>query len=171
MSLSQPTCNHYIDILSATFMMRQLSPWFENIKKRQIKSRKIYFRDSGIYHALLGLENQQGIIKHPKLGASWEGFALEEIIRRHKAREETCFYWATQGGAELGLLICQQGKKIGFEFKFNDAPQISKSMRIAMEDLKLDSLTIVYPGDKNIQLEDNIYLSGLEKVSEKITET
>lgn len=163
MSISQPTCNHYIDILSATFMMRQLSPWFENIKKRQVKSRKVYFRDSGIYHSLLGIGSEQDLVKHPKLGASWEGFALEEIIRQHKAREEDCFYWATQSGAELDLLICQQGKKVGFEFKFNDAPQITKSMRIAMEDLKLDSLTIIYPGDKVIELEKNIYLCGLGK--------
>ncbi len=142
-------------------MIRQLQPWHENISKRQVKSYKIYFRDSGLFHTLLGLSSRSDLIKHPKLGASWEGFALEEIIRKHQAEPHECYFWATQSHAELDLLIVHDGKKIGFEFKYADAPKLTKSMKIALEDLKLDSLTVIYPGPKPYLLADKIKVIGL----------
>ncbi|MDI9635899.1 DUF4143 domain-containing protein, partial [Geitlerinema splendidum] len=146
LSASTTAIRHYIDILVGTFMVRQLQPWVENIKKRQVKTPKIYFRDSGIFHSLLGIRSQEDLFHHPKMGASWEGFALEEIIRFHKADPEDCFFWAIHNQAELDLLIIKEGKKIGFEIKYMDAPKITRSMHTALETLDLDSLTVIYPG-------------------------
>ena len=154
---------HYVDILTGVFMVRQLIPWHVNIKKRQVKACKIYIRDSGLLHTLLGQESLHRLQGHPKLGASWEGFALEEIIRHHRAEPEDCYFWATYGGAELDLLICIKGKILGFEFKYGDAPKLTKSMKIACETLELDSLTVIYPGDKCFALSENVTLSGLGK--------
>ncbi|NEJ83757.1 DUF4143 domain-containing protein, partial [Rhizobium leguminosarum] len=139
------TVRKYLDILSGTFMIRLLTPWFENISKRQVKSPKIYLRDSGLLHALVGIQDAEQLQVHPKLGSSWEGFALEEIIKQYHALTEECYFWATQAGAELDLLIMKDGKRIGFEFKYTDAPKITPSMRIAIETLKLDHLYIVFP--------------------------
>src|SRR5579872_1066588 len=145
LQISDHTVRRYIDILVGTFMVRQLHPWFENISKRQVKSPKIYLRDSGILHALLGIRDFNALHTYPKIGAFWEGFALEEIIKQYHASEES-YFWATQSGAELDLLIVKEGKKMGFEFKYVDAPKITSSMRIASETLKLDHLYLVYPG-------------------------
>ncbi len=161
LQLSYKMIQNYTDILTNTFMIRQLQPWFENISKRQVKSPKIYFRDSGIYHTLLGLENHSALLTHPKLGQSWEGFALEEVIRHHQADPFDCFFWATHSSAELDLIIFQNGNRLGFEFKFTDSPKLSKSMMIAMKDLKLDKLTLIYPGDKSFPLAENISATGL----------
>lgn len=163
LGISDHTARKYLDILVGTFMVRSLSPWFENINKRQVKSPKIYFRDSGIFHHLLGTHQQEEIERHPKLGASWEGFALEEIIRKHAARPENCYFWATQSGAELDLLILKEGKKLGFEFKYTDAPKITPSMKIALENLNLDHLTIIYPGDKCYDFSSEISVAGLQE--------
>lgn len=163
------TMQHYLEILQGTFMVRVLSPWFENILKRQVKSPKIYFRDSGLFHTLLNINHFSGMIRHVKLGASWEGFALEEIIRYYDVEDEDCYFWATQGVAELDLLLFKDGKKLGFEFKYNDAPRFTPSMRKAMENLNLDSLTIVYPGDKNAQLDEQIFLLALKSLSGKVS--
>jgi predicted AAA+ superfamily ATPase len=162
LGISDHTARKYFDILTGTFMMRSLSPWFENINKRQVKSPKVYFRDSGIFHTLLGTPSQEAIESHPKLGASWEGFALEEIIRKYRVRAEDCYFWATQSGAELDLLILKEGKRLGFEIKYSDAPKITSSMKIAMKDLHLDHLTIVYPGDKLYDFDSKISVEGLE---------
>lgn len=162
LGLTDHTIRKYLDILVGTFMMRSLQPWFENISKRQVKSPKIYFRDSGILHTLLGLNSQKDIENHPKLGASWEGFALEEIIRRYRARAEDCYFWATQSGAELDLLIIKDGKRRGFEFKYMDAPKVTPSMKIAFHDLKLDYLTVIYPGEKDYDLNDQISVMGIQ---------
>lgn len=145
LSLSHHTIKKYIDILAGTFMIRLLPPWFENISKRQVKSPKIYVRDSGLLHALFGIQNEKELYVNPKLGASWEGFALEEIIKEYHATNEECYFWATQGGAELDLLIIKNGKRIGFEFKHTDVPKVTPSMRIALETLKLDHLYAVFP--------------------------
>src|SRR3990167_6766730 len=118
LGIAHTTARHYLDILTGTFMIRELPPWIENIDKRQVKSPKIYFRDSGIFHSLLGTHTQEDIKRHPKLGASWEGFALEEVIRKHGTRSENCYFWATQSGAELDLLLLKDGKRLGFEFKY-----------------------------------------------------
>lgn len=162
LGISDHTTRRYLDILVGTFMMRNLQPWFENIAKRQVKSPKVYFRDSGILHTLLGLNSQEAIENHPKLGASWEGFALEETIRRYKVGAEDCYFWATHSGAELDLLIFKEGKRLGFEFKYMDAPRVTPSMKIAFEDLKLDHLTVIYPGDKHYDLNNQISVKGLQ---------
>jgi predicted AAA+ superfamily ATPase len=161
LGLTSKTVQHYLDILCGTFMARQLSPWFENISKRQVKSPKIYFRDSGILHSLLGIDSKGSLLTNPKLGASWEGLALEEIIRYIDALPNECFFWASYGQAELDLLVIKENKKHGFEFKYTDRPRLTLSMRTAMRDLKLTSLTVIYPGDINIQLDDNIQAVGL----------
>lgn len=159
LGVSHNTIRKYLDIMAGTFMVRVLQPWHENIKKRQIKSPKIYFRDSGIYHTLLKITSEQVLQSVPQLGASWEGFALEEVIRSHgnEIDEHDCFFWGTQAGAELDLLIVIGNKKIGYEFKYQDAPKITKSMRIAIKELNLEKLYIVYPGEKSYQIEENIF--------------
>jgi len=156
------TIRRYLDVLSATFMVRQLQPWLENIKKRQVKSPKIYFRDSGILHKLLDISDLSSLQKHPKLGASWEGFAMEEVIRAHEAEPHQCFFWATHSGAELDLLIMQKNKRLGFEFKYTDTPKMTKSMTIAQEDLNLDNLVLIYPGKTDFPLSQNAKASGLK---------
>ena len=162
LNLSHNTIRNYIDILENTFMIRQLQPWYENIKKRQVKSPKIYFRDSGIYHALLNIHSEIELWLHPKLGASWEGFALEEIIRTHHVDSKDCYFWATHADAELDLLIFYKGQRLGFEFKYTDTPKLTKSMHIAMKDLQLDQLNIIYPGQHDFPLANNILTYGLK---------
>lgn len=157
------TIQRYADILSGTFMIRQLRPWFENLGKRQVKSPKIYIRDSGIFHTLLGVNNRDDLLLHPKLGASWEGFALEEIIRLHQMEADECFFWATHQQAELDLFLLKDGKRLGFEFKYSGAPKLTRSMQVAMEDLKLDFLSVIYPGRINYPLKENIHVYGLEE--------
>lgn len=170
LNVSITTARNYLDILLGTFMIRQLQPWTENIKKRQVKTPKIYFRDSGIFHYLSGIRNNEELFFHPKLGASWEGFALEQIIRAHEADAEDCYFWAVHSQAELDLLIVKDGKKLGFEIKYADAPRITKSMHTALEALDLDSLTIIFPGTKEFYLTDKIKAIGLELyISNKAT--
>ncbi len=159
---SDTTMRRYLDILSGTFMVRQLSPWYENIGKRQVKSPKIYFRDSGIFHALLGLRDRDALLAHPKLGASWEGMALEEIIRIHQATPEEVYFWAVHGQVDLDLMILKDGKRLGFEFKYSDAPKATRSMHVAMEDLKLNSLTVIFPGESEYPLAKNIWAQGFQ---------
>jgi len=154
LATSQGTARRYLDILSGAFMVRVLAPWFENVGKRQRKSPKIYLRDSGLLHALLQLETLDDVRGHPKLGASWEGFAIEEVIAALATRD--AYYWATHGGAELDLFVRSRGKRYGFEFKYADAPGTARSMHIAIEDLSLDHLWIVYPGDKEYALTEKI---------------
>ena len=154
LGLTNKTIRHYADILAGAFMVRLLPPWFENVGKRLVKSPKAYIRDSGILHALLGIRGEAERDAHPKLGASWEGFALETLIQSHQAENQS-YFWGTQGGAELDLLIAKGGKKIGFEFKYADAPKITRSMRVAQEDLALDTLYIVHPGSDRFPLSDN----------------
>ena len=154
LGLSNHTVKKYLDILEGTFMVRTLQPWFENISKRQVKSVKIYLRDSGILRSLMGLANRVAVERHPKLGASWEGFALEELLRRYEVNN--AYFWRTQAGAELDLLTHYQGKKLGFEFKYTDRPQLTPSMRIALEDLQLSHLTVIYPGPHSFSLDAHV---------------
>ena len=156
LDVSQPTIVKYLSYLSGSFMIRQLKPWFENIKKRQVKSPKIYYRDSGLLHYVLGIKNYSEIFMHPKAGASWEGFAIEEVIKYYQADMHDCYFWASHNQAELDLLIIKNGKKLGFEFKLSDAPKITASMHIALDDLKLDYLKVIYPGNRCYHLSDNI---------------
>ncbi|MCH9625365.1 MAG: hypothetical protein S4CHLAM123_05380 [Chlamydiales bacterium] len=156
---SSVTIRRYLDILTGTFMVRQLQPWHENFKKRQVKSPKIYFRDSGILHSILDVENLSQLQIHPKIGASWEGFALEELLRIHHGE---AYFWSTHSGAELDLLILEKGKRLGFEFKYSSAPKMTKSMQISFRDLKLDELTVIYPGDVDYILAEKIFVKGLK---------
>ena len=162
MSLNHKTVRGYLDILSGTFMVRQLQPWHENIAKRQVKSPKIYLTDSGLLHTLLNIGDEQNLLSHPKVGASWEGFALEQFIQIVKP--STYFFWSTYSGAELDLFFIQEGKRYGVEFKFNEAPNITKSMKIAIEDLSLEHLWIVYPGSHDYPAEENISVLPLKKI-------
>lgn len=153
---------HYLDILTGTFMMRSLQPWYENISKRQVKSPKVYFRDSGILHTLTGLASKEAILHHPKLGASWEGFAMEQVILAMKAESQDCYFWASQAHAELDLLIVKNGQRHGFEFKYQANPSTSRSMHIVLEDLKLEKLTVIHAGDEDYALTDRIFAQSLK---------
>jgi hypothetical protein len=154
--VSDMTVRRYLEILSQTFMLRILQPWHENISKRQVRAPKLYFRDSGIFHALLGAPDRSALQTHPKLGASWEGFALEQVVTANSIRAEECFFWGTHNRAELDLLTFQNGRRIGYEFKYSDTPALTPTIRIAFEDLKLDHLYIVTPKAKKAKLGDNI---------------
>lgn len=151
---SEVTARRYLDILAGAYMVRILPPWFENIGKRQIKSPKVYLRDSGILHGLLQLATLPELQSHPKLGASWEGFAIEQIIRLFETRD--AYFWATHGGAELDLLVRTRGKQVGFEIKYADAPGTTRAMQVAVHDLGLDHLWIVYPGPHEYVLDARI---------------
>lgn len=161
LELSHVTIKKYLDILVGTLMVRILPPWFENIKKRQVKSPKIYIKDSGLLHTLLRVEDNESLARFPLLGASWEGFALEEVIRCLDVDAQDCFFWATQTGAELDLVICLGQSKYGFEFKYSDSPKISASMKTALVDLDLTNLTIISPGTHDFMIDDKIRATGL----------
>jgi predicted AAA+ superfamily ATPase len=159
MGLSDKTVRAYLDILTSTFMIRQLQPWHENISKRQVKAPKIYFRDSGLLHHLLNIPDYHSLTGHPRLGASWEGFALEQVLQA--ARPSEAYFWSTYSGAEVDLLFFKDGKRYGVEFKFSEAPKVTKSMHVAVNDLSLDALWIVYPGDKAYPVTDKITVRPL----------
>lgn len=154
MAINETTVRRYLDLLTGVFMMRQIQPWFENLAKRQVKAPKVYVRDSGLLHSLLGIDTQQQLESHPKVGASWEGYAIEELIKA--ISPESTYFWATHQGAELDLLLFKQGKRLGFVCKRMDAPTLTPSMRIAMEDLKLNRLIVIYPGERRYPLTDRI---------------
>lgn len=154
LGLSEPTVRRYLDTLTQTFMLRQLQPWFENLGKRQVKAPKVYFRDSGYLHALMGLPTYLELLAHPRCGASWEGFAIEQVLRL--AQPDDAYFWATHGGAELDLLLHRGGERVGVEFKRVDSPGVTPSMHIAMRDLRLDRLYVVHPGAQRFALEDRI---------------
>ena len=163
MNIAAVTTKRYLDILTSTFIMRQLQPWHENLGKRQVKAPKIYFRDSGIFHSLIGIRNESDLFTHPKLGASWEGYAIEETIR--SLEPDQAYFWATHAGAELDLLLFKDGKRIGVECKRKDAPKLTPSMKMAMQDLKLDELRVIYPGTKSYPLAENIMVTPLASLS------
>jgi hypothetical protein len=150
LAVNESTVRRYLDLLTGVFMVRQLPPWFENLGKRQVKAPKVYIRDSGLLHTLLDIGTARDLALHPKVGASWEGYAIEEVIKA--LRPEASYYWATHGGAELDLLLFKGGRRIGIECKRTDAPTLTPSMRIALEDLKLSELKVVYPGDRRYRL-------------------
>jgi uncharacterized protein len=161
LGLSDVTVRRYLDLLTGTFMLRQLLPWTENLGKRLVRTPKIYFRDSGLFHTLLGLDRPEQLFTHPKLGPSWEGFALESLMRLLEVEDGEGFFWATHNQAELDLLIFRGTKRYGFEFKYSDAPRITRSMRIALEDLRLDRLFLVHPGTEHFPLAPTVEAIGL----------
>ncbi len=169
MGLSDKTVRSYLDILAGTFMVRQLQPWYENIGKRQVKAPKIYLRDSGVLHSLLNLPDLHSLLGHPRLGASWEGFALEQTLQIIKPSQ--AFYWATHSGAEIDLFFPLRGRRFGVEFKFTEGPKLSKSMQAAVEDLNLDHLWLIYPGEHSFPVQRKISawpLKEIDKLPERI---
>ena len=158
------TARKYVEILSETFMIRVLQPWHQNISKRQVKAPKLYFRDSGILHTLLEIKDEKVLRTHPKLGASWEGFALEQLITSKKLRNEDCHFWSTHNHSEVDLLIFENGFPIGFEFKFSDSPKPSRTFYIATESLGLKHLYIVTPKAKLHKIDPKITVLGLSDI-------
>jgi predicted AAA+ superfamily ATPase len=158
------TVRRYLDILEATFMVRLLTPWHENVGKRQVKAPKLFLRDSGLFHTLMGIPDRETLQRHPKLGASWEGFAVEEIIRRHGAAQGEAYFWAAHGGGELDLLLMTDGGRIGYEVKYTDQPRVTRSMHTVMEVLQLEELRIVYPGERVFPLDERIRAIGLSSL-------
>jgi len=154
LGVAENTVRRYLDWLTQTYMVRQLPPWHENLGKRQVKAPKIYFRDTGLLHELLGIQDAASLRGHPKSGASWEGFALEQVLRLIEPDE--AYFWATYAGAELDLLMFKNGKRYGVEFKRADAPGLTRSMTTAMSDLKLEHLSVIYPGDRHYSLTERI---------------
>ncbi|MBY0544505.1 MAG: ATP-binding protein [Gammaproteobacteria bacterium] len=171
LGVAHTTARYYLDILTGTFMIRELTPWFENINKRQIKSPKIYFRDSGLLHYLLGIPDRNVLHHNPKIGASWEGFALEAIIDAYQATPEEVYFWGVHNQVELDLLIIKKGQRIGFEFKYSDSPTLTKSMHQALELLKLDHLYVVYPGTADFSLTDKIRVISLLNIMKNGTQS
>jgi hypothetical protein len=154
LGLSEPTVRRYLDILQDVFVLRVLQPWYANLQKRQIKSPKIYFRDSGLFHTLLGIRSDHDLLTNPKSGASWEGYVIEEVIKSISPDE--AYFWATHSGAELDLLLLKDGRRIGIECKRVDAPRLTPSMRNALGDLQLDHIAVLYPGERAYPLADKV---------------
>jgi predicted AAA+ superfamily ATPase len=162
--VSDATVRRYLDLLAATFAVRLLLPWSENLGKRQVRSPKVYLADSGILHALLGIRERRDLERHPKLGASWEGFALESVVRRLGVERRDCYFWATHGGAELDLLVLRGRRRWGFEFKRTSAPAVTRSMRVALEDLRLERLDVVHGGPHTFPLAPRIRAVALSRL-------
>ena len=154
LGVNESTVRRYLDLLDGVFMVRQLRPWHENLKKRQVKSPKIYFRDSGLLHQLLGIQTPADLLSHPKCGASWEGYIVETLLLSEQPDE--AYFWATYTGAELDLLLFKNGRRIGVEIKRADAPRLTPSMRSALADLNLEKLLVVYPGSQTYRLAENV---------------
>ncbi|MCX6355160.1 MAG: ATP-binding protein [Candidatus Aureabacteria bacterium] len=163
LGVSMPTVRRYLDLFTGLYLVRQLQPWHENLKKRQVKAPKIFIRDSGLLHALLGIANERDILSHPKAGSSWEGYAVEEVLQ--VVKPDSAYYWATHNGAELDLVLFKKGRRYGVEMKFQDAPRLTPSMRIALKDLRLDHLTVLYPGDQRYSLSERVSVIPLSDMA------
>ena len=164
--VSHTAVRRYLDLLSSTFMVRQLRPWIGNPGKRIIKSPKVYIADSGLLHSLLGIETPPDLAAHPKVGASFEGFALEQVLRLPEIQSSDTWFWATQGGAELDLLVTRGARKRGFEFKRTDAPKRTRSMLAALESLQLERIDVIYPGNRSYRLHERIWAIPLQSLLE-----
>ncbi len=164
LGVSEPTVRRYLDLLTGLFMVRQLKPWRANLAKRQVKAPKIYLRDSGLLHQLLGIRTRKDLLSHPKSGASWEGYALEELLK--VADVDEFYFWGTHGGAELDLLLVVNGRQIGVEFKRVDAPKLTRSIHIALDDLGLDPLAVIYPGEMIYPLADRVTVLPLTALAQ-----
>ncbi|MBN1626929.1 MAG: ATP-binding protein [Deltaproteobacteria bacterium] len=166
--VADTTIRHYLDLLTSALVIKQLLPWHENISKRQVKAPKIYIADSGLLHSLLNLINLKDLEVHPKMGASWEGFVINQVIRRLGAYPEECFYWATYAGAELDLLVIRGRKRLGFEIKRTSSPKISPSIRTALTALKLNRLDIIHAGKETFFMDKKVRAVAFEKFQEEI---
>jgi hypothetical protein len=162
LGVSEPTVRRYLDVLSGVFMIRQLFPWHANLKKRQVKAPKVYLRDTGLLHHLLGIHSEKELLMHPKCGASWEGYVIEETL--HILRPDEAYYWATHNGAEIDLVMIKNGRMFGVECKRLDAPKVTPSMRIALQDLQLDRIFVIYPGTRRYAIDDHMEAVPFEEV-------
>jgi predicted AAA+ superfamily ATPase len=162
--VADTTVRNYLDLLTSALVVRQLLPWHENISKRQVKSPKVYIADSGLLHMLLGIKTRNDLERHPKIGASWEGFVIEQVIHLMGFKKEDCFFWATHAGAELDLLVVKGREKIGFEVKLTSSPRVTPSMRSALSDLKLQRLYVIHSGEETFQLERKIQAIALTRL-------
>jgi len=167
LAVSEPAVRRYVDLLEDTFMVRQLPPWHENLSKRQVRSPKIYFRDSGLLHGLLGIPSPEALARHPKVGASWEGFALENALSLFHAETGEAYFWATHQGAELDLLLVRGEQRVGLEFKRTASPSFTPSMRHALAELKLEKLFVVHPGDRAYPLAEKVRAVPLDRLSKE----
>ena len=165
MGISQTSVRRYLDLLADVFMVRTLPSWHANLQKRQVKAPKIYFRDSGLLHHLLSVRDLRDLVTHPRLGASWEGYVVEEVMSVMQPDE--AYFWATHGGAELDLFLLKNGYRLGVECKRVDAPRLTSSMRIALEDLALDRLLVIYPGDIPYLLADRVIVLPLATLADR----
>ncbi len=166
--VADTTVRNYLDLMTSALVIRQISPWYENISKRQVKAPKIYIADSGVLHTLLGLRTLKDLEGHPKVGASWEGFVLEQVIRHLAARVDECFFWATHGGAELDLLVVRGQRRMGFEIKRTTSPQITPSMRYALSDLHLRSLDVIHAGETTFPMDKKIRAVAFRRLLQDI---
>ena len=164
LGVTAPTVNSYLDALVDSLIVRRLTPWFENLKKRQVKAPKVYLADTGLLHTLLGVKTEFALLGHPKCGASWEGFAMQEALRVLSVDWEDCFYWATHRGAEIDLLVFDGTLRIGLEFKRTSAPAMTRSIHSALADLRLDRIFVVFPGDMRFRLHERVDAVGLSLV-------
>jgi predicted AAA+ superfamily ATPase len=169
LGVAESTARRYLDLLTGVYMVRQLAPWHENLGKRQVKSPKVYIRDSGLLHHLLRIRTQDELVAHPKCGASWEGYAIEEAIA--VGQPDEMYFWATHQGAELDLLLLKNGRRFGVEAKYADAPTLTRSMHIALQDLKLEQLTVLYPGTQRYTLSDKVAVVPLAALANDGFET
>lgn len=163
LGIAPNTARHYLDVLEQTYMVRRLHPWHANLRKRLVKAPKIYFRDSGVFHTLQGIQDLSVLFTHPKLGASWEGFALEETL--HALQPHEAWFYAVHSGSELDLLMLHEGRRLGVEFKRQDAPRLTRAMRIATSDLQLDELWVIYPGEREYRLDDRTRVRPLASIA------
>ena len=162
LGIGESSVRRYLDLLTDIFMIRQLQPWHANLNKRQVKSPKIYFRDTGLLHQLLGIHSHKDLLRHPKCGASWEGYVIEEILQI--VRPDESYFWATHNGAEIDLILTKNGKMFGVECKRSDSPKITSSMHIALSDLRLENILVIYPGDRSFMLSDKIRAIALQNM-------
>lgn len=166
--VADTTVRNYLDLLTSALVVRQLLPWRENISKRQVKSPKVFINDSGLLHALLNLRTMADLEGHPKVGASWEGFVLGEVIRRLDAEPEECFFWATHAGAELDLLVVRGNVRLGFEIKRTTAPRVTRAMRTAEADLQLRELTVIHAGEHTFPLGERMRAVAVTRMLEDV---
>ena len=165
LGIGETTVRRYLDLLEGAFLVRTLQPWHANLQKRQVKSPKLYFRDSGLLHHLLGLASAQALENHPKVGASWEGYALEEVLAA--AEPDEAYFWGTHAGAELDLLMVKDGRRIGIEFKRADVPRLTPSIRTALADLDLERVVVIYPGSRRYPMADQVSACPLAMLADE----
>ena len=163
LGIGESTVRRYLDLFTNLLIVRQLQPWHENLTKRQVKAPKVYVRDSGLLHGLLGIRTENDLLAHPKSGASWEGYAVEEVL--NALEPDQAYFWATHQGAELDLLLFKGGRRLGIEIKRADAPTITPSMRIALTDLGLEQLIVLYPGSHTYKLDRQVHVVPLDHLA------